>query len=207
MLRFVLPDPKRCSLRVVDNPSGQRSLGQAMEANKCLAGVNGGYFRPDFSPVGLEVSNGRMIHPKETAKLITGMVVVNRGGLVSLLRVGEYKPGPAITEALQSGPFLVDREKAVAGLNASKRASRTVVISDGNGGYGLVMAESVTLAEMAQILATPGLVEGNKISRALNLDGGTSSGIWVREPSLYEREFKRVRNFLAVVPAGSAALK
>ena len=170
-----------------------------MEENGCLAGTNGAYFHPDFTPVGLEISNGRQIHPLEHGKLISGMVVVNRGR-VSLLRVGEFKPAPSIQTALQSGPFLIDQGQPVPGLNAIKRAYRTVVLSDGKGGCALLMAESVTLAEMARILAAPGVIPEMKISRALNLDGGSSSAVWVSQPPVYLREFKRVRNFLAVVP-------
>ena len=198
-LFLVLADPKQCTLRVIDNPGGKRTLGSAMEENGCLAGVNGSYFRPDFSPVGLEISHGRLIHPLEHGKLISGLVVANRGS-VALLRIGEFKPAPSIKDAVQCGPFLIDHGKVVPGLNATKRADRTVVLADGKGGWGLLMAESVTLAEMAQILATPGMLPEIKVTRALNLDGGTSSAIWVNEPPVYEREFKRVRNFVAVVP-------
>jgi uncharacterized protein YigE (DUF2233 family) len=198
MLHLVLIDPKLSTLRVVDNPGGKHSLGSAMEASGCLAGVNGGYFQSDFSPIGLMIANGRQIHPLEHGKLISGLVVVNRGR-VALLRVGDFKPVLAATEALQSGPFLIDHGRPVPGLNATKPADRTVVLSDGKGGCGLLMAESVTLAEMARILADPKIVTELKISRALNLDGGSSSGLWLREPAVYLHEFKRVRSFLGVV--------
>jgi len=198
-LHLVLLDPKQCTLRVIDNPRGTQTLGAAMEGNGCLAGTNGAYFHPDFTPVGLEISHGRQIHPLEHGKLISGLVVVNRGK-VALLRVAEFKASPSIQEALQCGPFLIDHGQPVPGLNATKKAYRTVVLSDGKGGCGLLMAESVTLAEMAEILATPGTIPEMKIIRALNLDGGSSSAIWVSQPPVYLREFKRVRNFLGVIP-------
>jgi len=42
------------------------------------------------------------------------------------------------------------------------------------------------------------------IVRALNLDGGSSSGMWVAAPSkpFYLEEIKEVRNYLAIVPLG-----
>ena len=198
LVHLVLVNSRQCTLRVVDNPAGKLSLASAMEGNNCLAGVNGGYFRSDFSPIGLVIGNGRQIHSLEHGKLISGVVVVSKGR-VALLRIGEFKPAPSITEALQSGPFLIDRGRPVQGLNASKRADRTVVISDGKGGFGLLMVESVSLAEMAQILANPQIFPELKISRALNLDGGSSSGIWMREPPVYQRELKTVRDFLSVI--------
>ena len=55
---------------------------------------------------------------------------------------------------------------------------------------------------MAELLSTPTLFgEWDKSSRALNLDGGSSTALWVRsEPVFYEREWKSVRNYLAIVP-------
>jgi len=40
-----------------------------------------------------------------------------------------------------------------------------------------------------------------KVERALNLDGGSSSAMWVKgNPDFYSAEGKRVRNFLAIRP-------
>jgi exopolysaccharide biosynthesis protein len=59
----------------------------------------------------------------------------------------------------------------------------------------------VSLAEMAAILATPEIFSDAKIVRALNLDGGSSTALWVRgTPPFYQREWKGVRNYLGIVP-------
>ena len=75
-------------------------------------------------------------------------------------------------------------------------------MSDGR--IAILTCRSATLAETAQILLTPGLLpEGGKIVRALNLDGGSSTGLWVKNPTgdhFYSREFKDVRNYVAIVP-------
>jgi len=39
-----------------------------------------------------------------------------------------------------------------------------------------------------------------EIDRALNLDGGSSTALWVKEPPLSRPEWKPVRNAVAVVP-------
>jgi len=105
-----------------------------------------------------------------------------------------------VREALQAGPFLIENSKPVAGLNATRSAARTVVVADASGRFGFVVCRSATLAGMAAILATADQFPGGKITRALNLDGGSSTGLWVRdERPFYLREFKDVRNYLAVV--------
>ena len=90
-----------------------------------------------------------------------------------------------------------------AGVVASRASrERTVVFTDGAGRFGLLICKSATLAETARILATPALLAGRKITRALNLDGGSSTALWVKqEPEpYYSREWKGVRNYLAIVP-------
>ena len=103
---------------------------------------------------------------------------------------------------MQAGPFLVDAGKTVAGLNDTRSAARTVVFADGSGNFGVLICKNATLAETARLLATSGAVPSGKIIRALNLDGGSSTALWVkREPSpFYSREWKSVRDYLAIVP-------
>src|SRR5271170_2908367 len=48
---------KQCTLLVVDDAPGTATLDAAMRARGCLAGVNGGYFNPDRTPLGLVISD------------------------------------------------------------------------------------------------------------------------------------------------------
>ena len=202
-LHVVRFDSKRCTLAVMDNPEGALTLGSAALKRGALAAVNGGYFHPDGTPLGLVVWQGRELHPMERARLLSGLVVV-RGGRVLLQRVAEFKPDPATSAALQAGPFLVDAGQPVKGLEGARLAARTVVFSDAAGESGLVACRNATLAETAEILSDPAVIgsvgKGTRVVRALNLDGGTSSGLWVAgKPPFYHREIKGVRNYLAVV--------
>ena len=197
---------KTHTFAVMDNPDGAFDLGSASAKRGALAAVNGGYFHPDRTPLGLVVRQGVTIHALERAKLLSGIVVVKKNRF-ALLRVAEFRPSPEVREALQAGPFLLDGGKAVAGLNDTRGAARTVVFADGAGNFGVLICKSATLAETGRILATDGLFPQVKITRALNLDGGSSTALWVkREPSpFYSREWKGVRNYLAIVPRAQAA--
>ena len=192
---------KAHTFAVMDNPDGAYNLASAAVKRGALAAVNGGYFHADRTPLGLVVRRGVTIHSLERAKLLSGLVVV-KTDRVALLRTAEFKASAEVREALQAGPFLVDAGKAVAGLNDTRGAARTVVFADGAGNFGLLICQSATLAETARVLATPGLLPAGKITRALNLDGGSSTALWVkREPfAFYSREWKGVRNYLAIVP-------
>jgi uncharacterized protein YigE (DUF2233 family) len=197
-LRLILFDTKKCALKVVDNPGGD-NLAMAMDQTGCLAGVNGNYFHADGTPLGLVICDGKTAHPLERAKLLSGVLTVSRDR-IALLRTSEYQPDAKITQALQAGPFLVDRGGPVAGLNDTRRAERTVVLSDGRGHCALLVCNTpVTLAGLAWILSSPGVISEMHIARALNLDGGSSTALWVKEPPFYRREFKTVRNFLGII--------
>ena len=202
-LHVVSFSAKAHTFAVMDNPDGAYNLASASAKRGALAAVNGGYFHPDRTPLGLVVRQGVTIHPLERAKLLSGLVVVKKERL-ALLRTGEFRASAEVREALQAGPFLVDAGKAVAGLDEARSAGRTVVFADGAGNFGVLMCRSTTLAETGRLLASPGLLPVGKIVRALNLDGGSSTALWVkREPSaFYSREWKGVRNYLAIVPRG-----
>jgi Phosphodiester glycosidase len=200
VLHIVRFSAKTHGFVVLDDPEKTFDLGSAAQKRGTPAAVNGGYFHADRTPLGLVVRQGQILHPLEKAKLLSGLVVVTRDRM-ALVRVGEFKLSPAVLEALQAGPFLVDEGKPVVGLNALRPAARTFVFTQGADRFGFGVCEPVTLAEIGQILATPGLLPGGAITRALNLDGGSSTGLWVAAPEpFYLREGKDVRNFLGVLP-------
>ena len=198
---LVIFSAKSCTLRVIDNPTGE-TLSDSMPREKCAAGVNGGYFSPEFAPIGLLISGSRMIAPLQRARLITGVLSASARG-VQILRVREFSRREKITAAVQCGPFLVDHYELVRGLDDSAAARRTFAATVTNDRALLGICSEISLAELAAILATTRLADDLKIQRALNLDGGSSSAFWfAREngSAFSIREQKPVRDFVAVVP-------
>jgi uncharacterized protein YigE (DUF2233 family) len=193
---------KSCGLRVLQNEDGAESLADVMNHEKCLAGVNGGYFDEKFAPIGLRIANGQTIAPLQRARLITGVLVASSRG-VQIVRSGEFSRRPTVTTAIQCGPFLVDRGEPIGGLNDSHLARRTFVATT-TGDRALVgVCSSVSLAEFSKVLAITSLAENLRIERALNLDGGSSTGFWfAREngSAFSISEQKPVRDFIGIVP-------
>ncbi len=193
-------------LRVVDQgPDGDQGLAGAMTSAGAIAGINGGYFHPDRQPLGLVISGGVTIHPEERARLLSGVLLVFANGSMKLQRVAEPRPRFEVREALQAGPFLVDAGRSVAGLENTRAARRSVLATDGAGCWALLMIDRATLAGAAGLLATPGVLgDGIQVQRALNLDGGSSTGFWVKGADgaapRSTPEFGMVRNFLGVFP-------
>lgn len=191
---------KQARFAVIDNAAG-RPLGEAMAAAHAIAGVNGGYFHPDNTPLGLAIAAGQKIHPFERAKLLSGIFVVTKGR-PRIVRAAKFTASSADTDALQAGPFLVEDGDPITGLNAVRPARRTVVATDGSGRWALLSTSSATLEEAAAVLSARAVWPDFPIRTALNLDGGSSTGLWaaVADGPFYRREFGVVRNFLAIVP-------
>lgn len=191
---------KSWALRVIDNSTGE-TLSDMMSREKCVVGVNGGFFKPDFTPVGLLISDGKLIAPLHPARLMTGILNASTQE-VRIQRIREFSRQEKTNDAVQSGPFLVDHHQPVPGLNDSHVARRTFVATGTNDRAVLGTCSEVSLAELAAILTTPRLADDFKIQRALNLDGGSSSAFWfAREngSAFSIREQKPVRDFVAIV--------
>lgn len=199
-LTAVVFSEKAFALRVVDSPSpGATKLAQVLPAAGCVAGVNGGYFHEDYRPAGLMVADGKQVHAFEKARLLSGVLAV-RGGHIDIVRSGAFAPGRDLRHAIQCGPMLVENGAPVAGLDAGRIARRTVVATDGRGRWALIYLTSVSLADSAVILASPGLLGDWTVRTALNLDGGSSSGLWAASSPapVSLPEFGTVRNYLGI---------
>lgn len=200
-LHLAIFSPKKATLRVIDAAETSSSLAEVMRRENGIAGVNGGYFSPEHEPIGLLISGGKVIEPLRKAKLLSGVLSVADGN-VRIQRRGAYLPKSRPSAARQSGPFLVERGRAVPGLNSTRGARRTFAATLSDGRAALGYGSSLTLAELAQILATAEIVSGEKVQDALNLDGGSSSAFWFAgKNGVFSRpESKTVRDFIAIVP-------
>jgi hypothetical protein len=193
---------KSAMLRLLDNRGGSSDLAGAMLAAASLAGVNGGYFDPNFAPLGLRIIDGKTIGPLVHARLLTG-VLISSPGSTQILRVGEYsKSRRNPYSAVQCGPLLVDVGRRVAGLDRIRVARRTFAVVGTADRAALGFCSEISLAEIAQILASTSLGDNFKTQRALNLDGGSSSAFWFKRNSgaFSIPEEKPVRDFVGIVP-------
>tara|TARA_R110000850_G_scaffold10018_1_gene36179 strand:+ start:1387 stop:2184 length:798 start_codon:yes stop_codon:yes gene_type:complete len=196
------------TFKVIDNgPADQpvySTLAAAMEQNQCLAGCNGGFFLKSHAPSGLMIAGGNSIGTFGTGGLLSGLILSSGNRNPYLLRRSEYGSKYKATELIQAGPFLVDRGNTVRGLSPESSRRRTFILHDGDKWFALGLSDSFTLAELGEILASSTFSPSRKIYRALNLDGGTSSGLYydggASSAAVQVEPFKTVRNFVGIVP-------
>lgn len=202
----VIFNEKKCRLRVIDNPvSETQNLEAALSRGGYFAGVNGGYFHETFQPAGLVISDRKILHSFEKARLLSGVLEMGKYS-IRLVRSDKYRASKHVTDALQAGPFLIENGGKIRGLNEIRMARRTIVASDGAGNWALISMTPVTLAQAGDLLRTPGLFPKWRPWHALNLDGGSSTAFWAAtQPSPFAiREFGTVKNFLGLKPVSKA---
>ena len=201
-VELALFSTKSCRLRVVDQSEESRlDLSEIMRRENCSAGVNGGYFDPDFKPVGLLITDKRMIAPLRRARLLSG-VLFAVAGKVQIARFSDFPANQKIDAALECGPMVVDLAKPVHGLESTRPARRTFAAVAGGDRAALGFCSDITLADLALVLGSQ-FASDFKIQRALNLDGGSSSAFWFKrkDGSAFSiAEEKTVRDFVAVIP-------
>ena len=202
-LQIVIFDSRQFDLKVIDQPndwSGGSRITECMRGAAAVAGVNGGFFTPEFTPMGLMISGGKRTGAWQKGPLLTGAVAVTSH--LQLLWNDEVDTDGA-RELVQAGPRLVDGGHAVSGLDQRKRSDRSFIATDGGHQWLLGVAHDISLAELAELLSTPGLMPAFSVQRALNLDGGHSSAIYYRSFDGREHAhpgWSTVRNYLGIVP-------
>ena len=181
-LTIVRLDPAVVHFRVHYDPVTPRPVSGWAERLQSPLVINGGYFTPEDETVGLIVSDGQAWGTPYGD--FAGMFAVTTDGSVSVrwLRDQPFDPNEPLREALQSFPVLV-KPGGVMGFPADaddgRPARRTVVAQDRQGFILVIVATRgyLSLHKLATLLASSDL----DVDVALNLDGGTSTGLWLED--------------------------
>ena len=213
-LEGVAFDSRTHRLRVIDQEDGPGTTftdaAHAGTSRSALAAINAGFFTPQGEPFGLLVSNGKSAGSWNSATSIGSAIWhESHSGTSRISRRNETNPATAkqMRETLQSGPMLVDRGLAVSGLESDKTSARCFIAWDGGTRWFICRTSPCPLNSLAATLAS-GKHCGWTIHRAMNLDGGRSSDLWISSsvsggPLTSRPPWNRpVRNFLILVPRG-----
>jgi exopolysaccharide biosynthesis protein len=180
-LAIVRLDPTTVRFRVHYDPFAPRPVSAWAQHLQSFLVINGGYFTPENETTGLLISDGQVWGTPYGE--FAGMFAVRSDGQVSVrwLRDQPYDPNEPVTEALQSFPVLV-KPGGVMGFPADaddgRPARRTIVAQDREGRILIIVAPRgyLSLHGLAHFLADSDL----DLDVALNLDGGFSTGLWLK---------------------------
>jgi uncharacterized protein YigE (DUF2233 family) len=182
-LVIVRIDPAQVRLRVAYAPNRPRGLRDWFEARRPLVAINGSFFTPEYQATALLISDGVVNGASYSG--FGGMLAVAPDGGVSLRALSDqpYDPAQPIEQALQSFPMLVFPGGAPAAIeDDGRRARRSVVALDHAGRLLLLVSPTsdFTLRGLADWLSQSDL----DVDRALNLDGGSSTGLYLSDGKL-----------------------
>ena len=201
-LELAIFSMKACRLRTVDQSTEPRiDLEEIVARGNFLAGVNGGYFDPEYRPIGLLIVDGKIVAPLQKARLLSG-VLSSTAKKIQISRVSEFSMNQKPDAAVECGPMIVDAGKAVRGLESTKDARRTFAAVSTGDKAAIGFCSDVTLADLSNILSIVAIPDF-KIQRAINLDGGSSSAFWFKRANgsaFSISEQKPVRDFVTIVP-------
>ena len=199
-VQIVFFSPHDVRFQVIPNLEGNiEDVRSAVDGSFGIAGINGGFFETDLSPLGLLINNGHLIHPIRKANLLSGIFLVKEGR-PRIVRTRELSGLKGIEQAIQCGPFLVEDGRPVPGLNTERVAPRTFVFFCGPSCWGFGICRSVTLAAMGEMLAKAKWIPDNRIIQALNLDGGSSTTLYAKldKNEIYSEGGSIVSNYLII---------
>ena len=174
-------DPALFDMRIAYHPGSPQPLVDWQTETGALLLVNGGFFTPEYVATGLIVVDGEASGISYEG--FGGMLAVTANSVeVRALAERPYSPDESLQFALQSFPMLVKEGAAAYAEEDAQTARRTAVGVDEDGRLLFIIAPlgGFTLHQFSQFLAEGewGLVS------ALNLDGGTSTGLLLADPPL-----------------------
>jgi len=209
-------DPARYPVKVFTArelfASPKARLGSAHKKTGALLSVNGGYFHESGDAVGLVVTNGKK--RSEWKKDGGSGVLAVFGKLVRLDWARKIKDADSLPDfALQNGPLLIEPGGKFGMMHRrDKYHPRTVVVTDESGKLLIAVTRKrfiqddirsgLNLFETAVILHNPIEAGGFGATAAMNLDGGTSTGMKFKYGVFHDQVKVGIKlpNFVCVMP-------
>jgi uncharacterized protein YigE (DUF2233 family) len=190
-------DPAAYEFQVAYHPGAPQTLAQWQAETGALLVVNGGFFTEAYVATGLTVIDGQS--SGQSYGDFAGMFAVDgTGPAVRWLGERPYNPDEPLRFAVQSFPMLVKPGGQIGYPDEDGQASRrTVVGQDGDGRILFILAPwgSFTLHQLSAWLAESDL----NLDVALNLDGGTSTGLHLAGPEMVIPAFTRLPIVIVVL--------
>ncbi len=171
-------DTHKIKVSVGYHPGQPQSMNDWKQQEHPLAIINGGYFDQQYYATALVISNGKVFGASYNG--FGGMFSVDSRGSLSLrsLRQQPYNPNSEqLEQATQSVPMLMLGGKRTQFNADASQTRRSVVAMDKQGRLLFIVSPNpiFSLDELADQLVSSDL----SIKVALNLDGGSSTGLYV----------------------------
>lgn len=173
--------------------SNAKFINELSHDENFMIGINGSYYLPNFDVLGLLVYQNKMQQPIKHSSILNGCIKIDQQGHCSIEEMNSHCV--SAYAALQAGPLLINQGQLTRAMTNYKNLSkafykprrRTILAQSSQGQLLILVTSEIGLPEIANILLNHVDSFGLKdIITAINLDGGGSTGLYVRLP---ERDF------------------
>ena len=185
-------------------------LDELSQKNNFIIGINGGYYQANFTPAGLFMYQGKLIKPISHSPFFNACLIINDKN--NVLIGTNLEACKNAHNALQAGPLLIEDYKKSSRLPLLQKKSksmadffdqhkRTVLAVTNDDRLLIIITSPIALIDLADFLEKHADAFGvKKIKIAMNLDGGSSTGMYIRfaDEPFYSHELKHVKTFLFV---------
>ncbi|HSW92956.1 MAG TPA: phosphodiester glycosidase family protein [Gammaproteobacteria bacterium] len=175
-----------------------------------IVGINGGFYYPDFTPAGLLIYHGKTVKPLVRSSIFKACVLIDSTQKIRLET--DLDQCKKATNAMQTGPLLIENGKVNTDLLRIQQKSkslaaffnphkRTLLALTGQNRLVMITTSPLALFDVARFLQDhPDAVGATHIQMAVNLDGGSSTGMYIRFPDqpFYFHELKHVKTFIFI---------
>ena len=174
-LQVLRVHPEKFPVRVIDSRvfgTARMTVKELAKKSQALAAVNGGFFLPDYRPLGLLVVDGRETNPLRQTDW--GIFLI-RDSQPRIIHTKEFQNEGTLSQALQVGPRLVvDGRELRLKKQSAKRSALGITFKNE---IILVNSEDteVYAQDLARIFHLPESEGGLECRDALALDGGPSA--------------------------------
>lgn len=188
-----------------------KTLKELSEEENFVLGINGGYYTEDFKPDGLFMERKKILRPFSRERMLSACIRINMTGKVTLIpKNSECCFKASAYSAMQTGPWIIRNgainpiiERSQSHLAKIQRFygphRRTVLAESNDKKMIVIITSSASLLQLANILKNyPQAFHIKKIITAINLDGGSSTAMYIKfdKQPFYASEFKRVKTFV-----------
>lgn len=167
-------------LKLIPNYQDKKTAKDIKNEHNCNALFSGGFYMDNNQPIGLVISDGKLIRGYTSNVLMNAVLSVND---FLTPRITRQRPDDQLDLALQTGPLLFENGSVLSlNLSNDKPARRVVAITTGaNELYFLVVYNKDQVFDGPSLNDLPMVVSmiSNKddvgMADAVNLDGGSAS--------------------------------
>ena len=148
------------------------SADQFAQHSNALLSINGGFFDPEFKPLGLRITNKKLENPLK--RISWWGIFYIKNNIPHITNVRNFHHDADIDFAVQSGPRLLIKGKIPSLKTGIADRSALGITADGKIIILVSTNSAMTTQELARLLKAPPL----RCIDAINLDGGSSSQLY-----------------------------